>query len=145
MKFCDNCENMLYLKIEECDNAKSEGSSEEASSLSSDTSSTTESPKNSCKLTYKCIKCNESYPSSEEDSCVFNVNFNLDNIKKNSFINEFIYNDITLPKAEGIKCPNQECPDSKPQIVYIQYDKEKMNFIYVCLSCHREGISPHIW
>ena len=145
MKFCDNCENMLYLKIEECDNAKSEGSSEEASSLSSDTSSTTESPKNSCKLTYKCIKCNESYPSSEEDSCVFNVNFNLDNIKKNSFINEFIYNDITLPKAEGIKCPNQECPDSKPQIVYIQYDKEKMNFIYVCLSCHREGITPHIW
>ena len=145
MKFCDNCENMLYLKIEECDNAKSGGNSEEASSLSSDTSSTTESPKNSCKLTYKCIKCNESYPSSEEDSCVFNVNFNLDNIKKNSFINEFIYNDITLPKAEGIKCPNQECPDSKPQIVYIQYDKEKMNFIYVCLSCHREGISPHIW
>ena len=133
MKFCDNCENMLYLKIED--------------SPCADTESDTPSPSsnNNCKLTYNCIKCNESYPSTEVDSCVFNVNFNLDNIKKNSFINEFIYNDITLPKAEGIKCPNKNCPDAKPQIVYIQYDKEKMNFIYVCLSCHRDGITPHIW
>jgi hypothetical protein len=139
MKFCDNCENMLYLKIDESD-----GASAETGSGSAETSSS-KAPTNNCKLTYNCIKCNESYPSSEADSCVFNVNFNLDNIKKNSFINEFIYNDITLPKAEGIKCPNKNCPDSKPQIVYIQYDKEKMNFIYVCLSCHREGIKPHIW
>ena len=139
MKFCANCDNMLYLKIDECADETDDSSS------SSDSISSTGASNNSCKLTYKCVKCNETYPSTEEDSCVFNVNFNLDNIKKNSFINDFIYNDITLPKAEGIKCPNKECPDTKPQIVYIQYDKDKMNYIYVCLSCHRDKITPHIW
>ena len=134
MKFCQSCDNLLYLKISD---PGEEGSGDEGSAgiVSG----------NKCELKYHCRMCNEVYASDEADSCVFNINFNLDNIKKNSFINDYIYDDITLPRAEGIKCPNESCPDTKPEIVYIQYDKENMKFIYVCLSCHREKIEPHIW
>lgn len=140
MKFCQNCDNLLYLKITEPAQEKA-AESEESESTSVEQGLEQEK----CELKYVCRMCNEVYNSDESDSCVFNINFNLDNIKKNSFINEFIYDDITLPRAEGIKCPNANCPDSKPEIVYIQYDKENMKFIYVCLSCHREKIEPHIW
>lgn len=145
MKFCQSCDNLLYLKI--IDSKPNESSSEEsgsgdaAGSASAD-AGMLDAP---CELKYYCKMCNEMYNSDTSDSCVFKINFNLDNIKKNSFINDFIYDDITLPRAEGIKCPNSGCPTSKPEIVYIQYDKENMKFIYVCLSCHKEGIEPHIW
>jgi hypothetical protein len=139
MKFCQNCDNLLYLKI-------IENTGDEAESGENPDSSANASEKEpACELKYICRMCNEMYGSDESDSCVFKVNFNLDNIKKNSFINDFIYDDITLPRAEGIKCPNANCPDTKPEIVYIQYDKDNMKFIYVCLSCHREKIEPHIW
>ena len=145
MKFCKSCDNLLYLKITE----PSEEATDESESASGSNDVSVSPMANpldkKCELKYVCRMCNEVYNSDESDSCVFNINFNLDNIKKNSFINEFIYDDITLPRAEGIKCPNANCPDSKPEIVYIQYDKENMKFIYVCLSCHREKIEPHIW
>lgn len=144
MKFCQNCDNLLYLKIS--DSNESKESPEEGEEPESNSSFQQENPLDEkCELRYYCRMCNEVYSSDKSDSCVFNINFNLDNIKKNSFINDYIYDDITLPRAEGIKCPNANCPDAKPEIVYIQYDKENMKFIYVCLSCHREKIEPHIW
>ena len=42
--------------------------------------------------------------------------------------------------AEDIKC-HENCPDTKPEIVYIQYD-ENMKFIYVC-SCRRDCHSTY--
>lgn len=123
MKFCINCDNMLYLKI-----IKSESESEE------DT------------LNYICKNCNSSnVHTSTDNSCIFKIDYNIDNIKKNSYINPFIYEDITLPRAEGIKCPNGACPKAKPEIKYIKYDKENMSFIYICLDCHKAGNTPHIW
>ena len=145
MKFCQNCDNLLYLKIVEPKAPESESEEGGEASASVSASSSAGILENACELKYVCRMCNEMYNSDESDSCVFKINFNLDNIKKNSFINDFIYDDITLPRAEGIKCPNASCPDTKPEIVYIQYDKENMKFIYVCLSCHREKIEPHIW
>ena len=124
MRFCENCDNILYLKINDDEESQDSTKSQ---------------------MKYICRKCNEKYDHDGIDSCVYKVNYNMDNIKKNSFINKFIYDDITLPKAEGIKCPNKNCPDTKSDIVYIQYDKENMKYIYVCLSCHRENIEPHIW
>ena len=139
MKFCENCDNMLTLKINDTvQNSDGDGEENVSTSAASNT-------KSSCKLMYICRRCNEEYESEKSDSCVFNINFNLDNIKKNSFINPFIYDDITNPRAEGIKCPNANCPEAKPEIVYIQYDKENIKYIYVCLSCHKKGIEPHIW
>lgn len=121
MNFCEDCDNMLYMHITDDEEGKHV-------------------------LKYFCRCCNNTYDhTKEDDSCVFNINFNIDNIKKNSNLNKYIYNDITLPKADGIKCPNKQCPTSKPEIVYIQYDKEDMKYIYICLDCYKANIEPHVW
>ena len=58
------------------------------------------------KINYICKNCNfQCEHNKSEDSSIFSIDYNIDNIKKNSFINPFIYEDITLPRAEGIKCP----------------------------------------
>tara|TARA_B110001469_G_C9367513_1_gene191898 strand:+ start:57 stop:431 length:375 start_codon:yes stop_codon:yes gene_type:complete len=124
MKFCANCDNMLYLNIVQ-----------DEDSLVED------------KLMYECKNCNFKKESDKNDnSCIFKIDYNIDKIKKNSFINPFIYEDITLPRAEGIKCPNEgKCPKTKPEIIYIKYDNENMKFIYICLDCYKGGVEPHIW
>jgi len=123
MKFCPECENMLIVKIIKDEN-----------------------PDIPDKLKYICRNCGfEEEHNKMEDSCILKIDFNIDNIKKNSFINPFIYDDITLPRAEGIKCPNANCPKAKSEIVYIKYDNDNMKFIYICLDCHKAGITPHIW
>ena len=123
MKFCKHCDNMLYLKLVD--------DSEDS---------------NIKKPTYVCNNCNNINEYDPNDnSCLFKIDYNLDNIKKSSFINPFIYEDITLPRAEGIKCPNKNCPKAKSEIIYIKYDNENMKFIYICLDCHKKGITPHIW
>ena len=123
MKFCTECNNMLYLNIIK-----------------------DESPSVPDKINYICQNCNlQTNHDSSEDSCIFSIDYNIDNIKKKSFINPFIYEDITLPRAEGIKCPNEKCPKTKPEIIYIKYDNENMKFIYICLDCHRVGNDNHIW
>lgn len=121
MNFCEDCDNMLYMNITDDGEGKNV-------------------------LKYYCRCCNNTYDhTKEDDSCVFNINFNIDNIKKNSNLNKYVYNDITLPRAEGIKCPNKQCPAAKPEIVYIQYDKEDMKYIYICLDCYKAKIEPHVW
>tara|TARA_B110000967_G_C18545618_1_gene392814 strand:- start:102 stop:476 length:375 start_codon:yes stop_codon:yes gene_type:complete len=124
MKFCENCDNMLYLNIVQADDE----------TLAD-------------KLMYECKNCNYKRESDKNDnSCIFKIDYNIDKIKKNSFINPFIYEDITLPRAEGIKCPNEEkCPKAKSEIIYIKYDSENLKFIYICLDCYKGGIEPHIW
>ena len=124
MKFCKHCDNMLYLKLVDDDSEES----------------AIKKPK------YVCNNCNNNNEYDQNDnSCLFKIDYNLDNIKKSSFINPFIYEDITLPRAEGIKCPNANCPKAKSEIIYIKYDNENMKFIYICLDCHKKGITPHIW
>ena len=124
MKFCDNCDNMLYLKL--IDKDIEDGSIK--------------------KPTYVCNNCNNNNEYDQNDnSCLFKIDYNIDNIKKETFINPFIYEDITLPRAEGIKCPNDNCQKPKPEIIYIKYDNENMKFIYICLDCYKEGRPNHIW
>lgn len=123
MDFCDNCENMLYYDIKES------GESEN-------------------KLEYKCMNCNftKKYDSNK-GGCILKINYNMDDIKKSSILNPYIYDDITLPKAEGIRCPNKSCPTAtkNPDIVYIQYDKKNMKYLYICMDCYRSGNKNHIW
>ena len=52
----------------------------------------------------------------DDDSCVFNINFNIDNIKKNLNF-KYVYNDITLPKLKVSSVPLHVLRSTK--IVYI--------------------------
>ena len=139
MNFCENCENMLYMRIlempVESDSPATEGEGEEVEI------------KTQNKIVYYCMCCNNEYPDlHKKNSCIFKIDYNIENIKKNSFINKYVYDDITLPIAENMKCINANCPGgSKPNIKYIQYDKDDMKYIYICMNCYKAGNPNHIW
>ena len=118
MNFCDTCDNMLYVEVNTEDNV----------------------------LNYNCKTCGKKYNASiNKSNCVYEENYNIDEIRKETLLNEYTFNDPTLPKALGIKCPNKECPSKKPNIIYINYDNKNMKYIYVCLDCKKEKIEPYIW
>jgi hypothetical protein len=137
MYFCEHCDNMLYMKIE----------SSTDNSSDNDTPEVEEDVNSKNKIVYYCRCCNTQYPElHKENTCIYSINFNTENIKKKSYINKNIYDDITLPYAEGIKCPNADCPSSSKQnIKYIQYDKDDMKYIYICMDCYKNGNPNHIW
>ena len=91
MNFCENCDNMLYMKISEVpvqedSNSDIEGEQPE--------------PKLKNKIVYYCRCCNNEYPDlHKKNSCIFSIDYNTESIKKNSFINKYVYDDITLPLA----------------------------------------------
>jgi len=142
MNFCENCDNMLYMRISEVPIPKEDA---ETSDLEDESEETEVKTIN--KIVYYCRCCNNEYPDlHKKDSCIFKINYNTENIKKNSFINKYVYDDITLPVAENMKCINADCPGkSKPSIKYIQYDKDDMKYIYICMNCYEAGNPNHIW
>jgi DNA-directed RNA polymerase subunit M/transcription elongation factor TFIIS len=131
MEFCETCDNMLYTKIVEESESKTGCDSEKVKS----------------ELIYFCKNCGKEYKTlGKTIKSVYSIDYNLDNIKKHSLINEYTLEDPTLPKAIGIKCPNKECPSkSTSNIVYINYDEKNMKYMYACLDCYKSKIEPHIW
>tara|TARA_A100001035_G_scaffold243917_1_gene211302 strand:+ start:50 stop:412 length:363 start_codon:yes stop_codon:yes gene_type:complete len=120
MEFCKQCDNMLYTKV-----------------LNEDEKS---------KLVYYCLNCNVNYDNlKKDDNCIYEVNFNIDNIRRESCINKYTTEDPTLPRAQGIKCPNETCPSANPEIVYINYDPTKMKYTYICLDCKKAGSKSYVW
>ena len=142
---CTNCDNMQFLKIEEIQTSSEIEGEVSGGEADEDTDQTESIVKN--KITYYCRCCNNVFPDlHKKESCVFSVNYNTENIKKKSFINKYMYDDITLPNADGIKCPNDKCPAvGKSNIKYIQYDKDNMKYLYICMDCYENGIENHIW
>ncbi len=125
MEFCEECDNMLYVKIRSIEEEESED--------------------NVNKLIYYCKNCSNEIDKSTVNTCIYTINYDIDVTKKEHCINKYTLSDPTLPKAHGIKCPNETCPGKKPNIVYIKYDEKQMKYIYVCINCFNAGISPHIW
>ena len=121
MDFCKECDFMLYPTIVK--NEKKGGDHTD--------------------LLMVCRKC-DYINSDNKNSCILSKDFDEDDIKKQSFINPYIYDDETLPIAEGIKCPNSKCPKANPKIKYIQYDNDNMKFLYICFDCYNIG-NEHIW
>ena len=121
--FCKNCDNILVSKIQ----------------LNDETEKSM--------LVRYCRNCNYSIEEPEKTKSVYHSTFNLDNIKREHVVNRYTAYDNTLPKAAGIKCPNDNCPvkSKKSDIRYIKYDDNSMKYIYMCLDCNRAGIEPNTW
>ena len=113
MKFCKDCENMLYIRL-----------------LSEDSN----------KLIYYCRNCGNTYDNIDKDNvCVLNSNVNMHDKGYLQDINEYTKLDPTLPRTKMIKCPNPLCeaakqPDS--EVIYIRYDDTNMKYIYLCGVCN---------
>ena len=113
MHFCNNCENMYYIEI---------------------------SKNNSNKLSYYCRNCgNRDENLGSENTTILKTKIKLDNKVYSHIINKYTKNDVTLPRINTIKCPNQECPSNKKEkeneVIYIRYDNENMKYIYLCVNC----------
>lgn len=115
MEFCVNCDNMYYIKL-------------------------TQEGGNS--LVYYCRNCgNENSNFNEENLCVSSLNFSNTNDKYSSVINKYTKLDPTLPRISNIPCPNADCPTHResdplsPEVIYIRYNTENLNFVYLCTHC----------
>ena len=109
MKFCENCNNMLYLGL---------------------------NPDNSNELTYYCRSCGTVDTSvSQEGICVLNTQFTKGEQKFNHIINEFTKLDPTLPRIYNVKCPNDRCASEKSEVIYLRYDDSNLKYIYMCVNC----------
>jgi len=114
MHFCNNCENMYYIRINEDDPNK---------------------------LVYYCRHCgNEDDTLSNDDITVSKIQIKKDELSFSHIINEYTKLDPTLPRINTILCPNPDCETntkgSEREIIYIRYDDTNMKYIYLCCTCN---------
>jgi DNA-directed RNA polymerase subunit M/transcription elongation factor TFIIS len=110
MKFCDDCDNMLYISVEDT------------------------------KLVHYCKNCEFSTKLDYADSAICILQNKLDdNISTfTQFMNKNIIHDPTLPRVSNIKCTNIACSKDHEQpneVIYIKYDHTNMKFLYYCCHC----------
>ena len=111
--FCDDCQNMTYLYLDE----------DEA-------------------LIHHCKACQKSSPFQGDTKCIYSVDFKEYDNSEFINHNKYITHDVTLPKIVNngnIKCTNTECASVKggkeSSVTYIKYDLENMRYIYICDHC----------
>lgn len=119
MKFCEFCDNMLYIKSNEDDNFD---------------------------VRYYCKNCNFEQPLSddqEQSTMIIQNRYNSkDDVSYKTVINENIVHDPTVPHIDNLPCPNTNC--TKPEgasndVMYIKVDNINLKFVYYCTYC------KHFW
>lgn len=118
MKFCPTCENMLYI------------------SVTSDN-----------KLKNYCKNC--AYTETMDDNTAALVTDTVigeDVASYKQFMTRNIKYDMTLPRVNNIKCPNNKCPTNEStnktkadekEVIYIKYDQTNMFYLYYCCKCEQ--------
>lgn len=117
MKFCEVCDNMLYLEVQK-DDAKGD------------------------ELRMFCKNCNYSRiedASQNSSICVSEKKFENDANSYKNYITPFIKFDKTIPHVNNIPCPNCKPADGVNEVAYVKFDFDNMRFLYFC--CHCE----HFW
>jgi DNA-directed RNA polymerase subunit M/transcription elongation factor TFIIS len=109
MRFCDNCENMYYIRI----NADEPN-----------------------KLVYYCRNCGNEDKTLEVDNvCVSKTQLKARQNATNT-VNKYTKYDPTLPRVTNINCPNEACLKKEDkEIVCIRADDANMKYKYICCEC----------
>jgi DNA-directed RNA polymerase subunit M/transcription elongation factor TFIIS len=115
MKFCDVCDNMLYIKLR----------------ANADAPAT---------LQYVCKKCGNSVDGNDTSSksCIIDTNYVDDQTTYKQYATPYIGYDPTLPRVNNIPCPNKECsrPEGSPsEIIFVKYDFANLKYLYHCTHC----------
>ena len=134
MDFCEKCDNMYYISINE------ESVVEKTSSAS--LPDRVYAPGN--RLVYYCRNCGyEDKKRSLAGGCILETSFSMENQKIRHMVNAYTKYDVTLPRLSHhhLLCPNGACVtnDSSaqkvPEIISIRYDKQKLKYLYICADC----------
>jgi DNA-directed RNA polymerase subunit M/transcription elongation factor TFIIS len=110
MKFCNNCSNMMYIKVV------------------SDTLQTY------C----KCCGFIKDEPKEQYSKAIIENNISQDNVDLSTFITPLIKHDPTLPRMKNISCIKNDCPSVKTgdqEVIFMKYDPEKLKYLYFCCQC----------
>lgn len=109
MRFCDACNNMLYIKVEDAST-----------------------------LLYFCKNCQAVFPEDTSESrCVTENVLDEDVSNYKQYITPYIKFDKTLPKVNNVMCPNQGCTRGKKdnEVMYIKFNATSMSYLYYCCHC----------
>lgn len=120
MKFCTDCDNMLYLRLHADSN----------------------------KIIYYCRNCGNTYDETDKNEiCVLNTHISQSATFVQD-INEYTKYDPTLPRTKNIKCPNQSCKSNirnapldsgnasnLNEVIYLRYDDVNLHYTYICQHC----------
>jgi len=125
MKFCTECQNMYYIKI----------NSEDGNSL-----------------IYYCRFCgHEDNEPAENGVVVLRTEYKKSEQQFSHMINRYIKYDNTLPRITNMKCPNENCnihkeaksqgdhkeaKSQEPSVIYLRYDEDNMKYLYICENCN---------
>lgn len=128
MKFCSECDNMYYIKI----NGEDENS-----------------------LIYYCRFCgHEDTEPAENGVVVLRTDYKKSEQQFSHMINRYIKHDNTLPRITNMKCPNESCGRKESaasesasasaasasaedsSIIYLRYDDDNMKYLYICENCN---------
>ena len=113
MEFCNNCDNMLYVRDNECVED----------------------------VEYFCKYCNFTKSLSNKSKMLSSTTYNNNDINFDSMLNINIEYDKSIPHVNHILCINEKTNEcSKPKnlendVMYIKYDHKNMNYIYYCTYC----------
>ncbi len=116
MKFCDTCDNMYYLSIDQ---------------------------HNPDKLMYYCRNCGSHDDTlvspTTGGSVISSVKLASEDANTSRIINKYTKLDPTLPRINRIPCPNAECDTNVKEvpreIIYIRYDDTNIKYMYLCSTC----------
>ena len=122
MKFCSECDNMYYIKI----NGEDENS-----------------------LIYYCRFCgHEDNEPAENGVVVLRTDYKKSEQQFSHMINRYIKHDNTLPRITNMKCPNESCGKKESasasasvstedsSVIYLRYDDDNMKYLYICENCN---------
>jgi DNA-directed RNA polymerase subunit M/transcription elongation factor TFIIS len=113
MRFCSECQNMYYIRIDS---------------------------ENVNKLIYYCRNCgNEDKLANVENVCISSTQIKKSDQSFEHIINKYTKLDPTLPRTSKVLCPNSECEtntkEAKREIIYVRYDDINMKYINMCSTC----------
>ena len=131
MKFCTECNNMYYIKI----------NGEDANTL-----------------VYYCRFCgHEDDEPTESGVVVLRTEYKKTEQQFSHMVNRYIKHDPTLPRIANVKCPNERCTSNaatsnaatsnhgtankasgdkvESNVIYLRYDDDNMKYLYICEEC----------
>jgi DNA-directed RNA polymerase subunit M/transcription elongation factor TFIIS len=113
MQFCDFCNNMLYIKVDE---------------------------DNHLNVSMYCKNCKYNQELSKENTQKLYIQnmYNRDNYSYDQYLNKNIEYDRTIPHINNIECIYEDCTKKKTEdndIMYIKYDEINMKYLYYCVHC----------
>lgn len=137
MRFCEVCNNMLYLSLH---------------------------PQDDTRLMYHCKNCayeedareerapdggggsgnnNDSGNDTNNDkrgaaTAVLGRNYIDDETKYQQYVTPYLKYDPTLPRLNTIECVNPRCtkpPGKDNEVIYVAYDSTHLRFMYHCCFC----------